>query len=54
MKIKLEMLLDARKDADALLTFEFKDWIDFKDFLRSWFKYCTAKTAMRPCGKCCR
>ena len=41
MKIKLEILLGGK--TDMLLTFEFTDWIDFKDFLRKWFKYCTAK-----------
>lgn len=43
MKIRLEILLDGKTEKDMLLTFEFTDWIDFKDFLRSWFKYCTAK-----------
>ena len=47
MKIKLEILLDDKTEKGILrfnlLTFEFDDWIDFKDFLRKWFKHCTAK-----------
>ena len=41
MKIRLEFLLGDK--TDELLTFEFTDWIRFKDFLKDWFEYCQAK-----------
>jgi len=41
MKIILQILLG--DETDVLLTFEFSDLIDFEEFLRKWFKYCTAK-----------
>ena len=41
MKIKLEILLGGK--TDMLLTFEFTDWLDFKDFLKDWLRYCQVK-----------